>query len=97
MFVAADKEIIQLVNAFHDEIALRWDIAALRKEVLESQARRRFVAASLAVGERMVWDHQPMFPAHKEYIRNGSDILDQAEEMARYPPVKWTAGLSIQR
>lgn len=66
---SADKEIIQLVNAFHDEIALRWDIESLRKEVLESQAKRRFVAAALSIGEKTVWDHQPLFPAHKEFIR----------------------------
>lgn len=69
MWHSAESEIIQLVNAFHDEIALRWNIPALRKEVLESQAKRRYVAAALSIGERTHWDHQPVFAAHKEFIR----------------------------
>lgn len=85
------------MNAFHDEITLRWDIPSLRKQVLESQANRRFVAATLQVGHRTIWDHQPLFPAHKEFIRNGTEVLDQAEELARYPPVQWAAGLNHQR
>jgi choline-sulfatase len=51
------------------EAARRWDLAALRTEVLESQSRRRVVAAALSAGAHTPWDHQPYVDASRQYVR----------------------------
>jgi choline-sulfatase len=51
------------------EAERRWDLAALRDEVLESQSRRRLVAAALSRGAHTPWDHQPFFDASRRYVR----------------------------
>jgi choline-sulfatase len=51
------------------EAERRWDLAALREDVLESQARRRIVAAALAAGAHTPWDHQPYVDASRQYVR----------------------------
>jgi choline-sulfatase len=51
------------------EVEGRWDLAALRDEVLQSQARRRLVASALASGAHTPWDHQPHFDASRRYVR----------------------------
>jgi choline-sulfatase len=47
----------------------RWDLTALREQVLASQARRRLVASALARGAHTAWDHQPYFDASRQYVR----------------------------
>ncbi len=51
------------------EADARWDLAGLRERVLESQSRRRAVAAALATGAHTPWDHQPVFDASRQYVR----------------------------
>jgi choline-sulfatase len=51
------------------EAERRWDLAALREEVLESQAQRRLVGSALACGAHTPWDHQPFFDASRRYVR----------------------------
>ena len=51
------------------EVERRWDLAALRREVLESQAQRRLVATALACGAHTPWDHQPFVDASRRYVR----------------------------
>jgi choline-sulfatase len=80
-------EDFQILNSFLDEVKIRWDVDKLRKEVLDCQARRRYVCSALRKGEVTTWDHQPIWRASEEYIRNFSDqgMLLNAEEMARWP------------
>ena len=69
-----------------DEVARRWDIAALDRAVRDSQRRRRLVDAALATGERRAWDFQPFRDASRQYVRNTID-LDDLEAAARFPRV----------
>jgi choline-sulfatase len=51
------------------EVERRWDLAGLRRDVLESQAKRRLVATALATGAHTPWDHQPYVDASRQYVR----------------------------
>jgi hypothetical protein len=48
------------------------------------------VASALRKGDVTHWDHQPIWRANEEFIRNVSNqgILLNAEEHARFPPVR---------
>jgi choline-sulfatase len=74
------------IAAFREEVARRWDLAALDTAVRESQRRRRVVDAALTKGEVHAWDFQPFRDASKQYMRNSMD-LDDLEAMARFPRV----------
>jgi len=51
------------------EAERRWDLAALREDVLQSQSQRRLVASALTAGAHTPWDHQPSFDASRWYVR----------------------------
>jgi len=74
------------VDAWRKEIAARWALAALHKQVLESQRRRRFHFAATTQGAVASWDWQPLVDASQRYMRNHID-LDTLEAMARFPAV----------
>lgn len=76
----------ELVQSYQAEVAQRWDIEALRQEVLASQRRRRLVARALATGEPASWDWQPRRDASRLYVRTHMK-LDDIEAMARFPRV----------
>ncbi len=73
-----------LAAAFREEVGRRWDMAALRRAVLESQARRRLIDAAMRRGRPHGWDWQPPRDATREYIRTHMD-LDELEAKARLP------------
>jgi choline-sulfatase len=73
-----------LVQELQAEVARRWNLPQLHAQVLASQRRRRFVAASLTRGRLKSWDHQPMVDASEQYMRNHMD-LDDLERRARFP------------
>ena len=75
------------VAAYRSEIARRWDLEALRADVVASQRRRRLVFEALTRGGRHSWDHQPPHNAAEQYMRNHID-LDDLEAMARFPAVR---------
>jgi choline-sulfatase len=70
--------------AFRAEAAARWNLVALRNEVLESQRRRRLVAEALRCGRRTAWDYQPPGTAATDYVR-GHKKLETLEADARLP------------
>jgi len=84
--LAGKAECEALVAAFRDDVAKRWDLAALDAEVRASQRRRRLVDAALIKGESRAWDFQPFREASKQYMRNSVD-LDDLEAAARFPRV----------
>jgi choline-sulfatase len=84
--LAARSEYASQVAAFREEIAQRWDLAALHNEVLQSQRRRHFHFASTTQGTVASWDWQPLVDASQRYMRNHID-LDTLEAMARFPAV----------
>jgi len=74
------------VAAFREEIAVRWDLGALRAEVVQSQRRRQFHFEATTQGRIESWDWQPWVDASQRYMRNHID-LDTLEAMARFPAV----------
>ena len=47
----------------------RWDLEELERRVLDSQRRRRIVAAALARGAHTPWDFQPHTDASIQWVR----------------------------
>lgn len=84
--LAESPEHLDRCKQFRDEIASRWDYARLHQEVLASQRRRKLVARALMKGKVTPWDHQPVFDASAQYMRNTID-LDDLERRARFPVV----------
>jgi choline-sulfatase len=74
------------IAARRQEVAQRWDLAALHAEVVASQQRRHFVYQALRQGHYRPWDFQPLRDAARLYVRN-DQALDDLERMARFPPV----------
>jgi len=72
------------LREFRDETAARWDLALLHENIMESQARRRVIAASMKKGRPVSWDFQPFTDASRQYIRGHLD-LNTIEGQARYP------------
>ena len=59
----------ELAAGFRDEVARRWDLDRLEREVLDSQRRRRVVAEALARGAHTPWDFQPHTDASLQWVR----------------------------
>jgi choline-sulfatase len=83
--VADDPASAGLAGQFRREVAARWDLPALDREVRQSQRRRIAVADALRTGTPASWDFAPAYDASRRYIRNHMDLAD-LETMARYPP-----------
>jgi choline-sulfatase len=58
----------------------RWDLPALRREVLASQQQRRLVARALATGTITRWDHMAPDDAPDRYISSGRDFWGALEQ-----------------
>jgi len=84
--LAADPASAQLVTRFRQDVAARWDLAAVDREVRLSQQRRLAVTRALGTGTQTPWDFAPPYDAARRYIRNHMD-LGELERMARFPPV----------
>ncbi len=82
--LAGDEAHQELVAAFREEAAARWDSDAIAQDVIVSQKRRRLVSESHRKGRPPTWDHQPIFDAGRMYMRNTID-LDYLEKRARFP------------
>jgi choline-sulfatase len=76
-----------VVTAFRDEVVRRWDLAAIERDVIYSQRRRRVVSAANATGRLQSWDWNPPRDASREYIRSHMD-LEELEAVARFPRVR---------
>ena len=85
--ICAQDEPLRSVAAFREEVARRWDLEALHRDVLKSQRRRHFHFASTTQGAIQSWDWQPRVDASQRYMRNHID-LDDLEAMARFPAVE---------
>ena len=73
-----------LVERFKVVISDRWDLAAIRQDILSSQARRRVVYRALRNGSLYPWDFQPLQKASERYMRNHMD-LNVLEASRRFP------------
>lgn len=77
--LAAHPAHASLVADFHSEVLRRWDLPALKEEILRSQRRRRLVYQALRMGQITPWDFQPQEDASKRYYR-GTNSYHDAEE-----------------
>ena len=77
----------EMVEQMLREVAARWDLAALREDIVQSQRRRRVVYRALSTGALTPWDFQPASDASRQYVRSHMD-LDDVEAMARFPRVR---------
>jgi choline-sulfatase len=82
--LAGDPAWSATLAAFRAEVAARWDLQHFRDDVLQDQARRRFVDQSLRRGLHTPWDYTPPRDASREYMRNHLD-LNEVERTARWP------------
>ena len=85
--LAGDPASAGLVGEFRREVAARWDLRALDREVRQSQQRRIAVSRALSTGRRTAWDFTPAYDASRRYIRNHRNLAD-LEAMARFPRVR---------
>ena len=83
--LAGDPASAGLAGEFRREVAERWDLGALDREVRQSQRRRIAVSEALGTGTPAPWDFTPAYDASRRYIRNHMNLGD-LEEMARFPP-----------
>jgi choline-sulfatase len=84
--LATESGFAGLATALLEEMHRRWDVAELRRNVIESQRRRRVIDLALRQGRGHGWDWQPPRDATREYIRNHMD-LDDLERNARLPRI----------
>ncbi|SAL51055.1 choline-sulfatase [Caballeronia humi] len=84
--LASNADHAKEAAAFREEIAKRWDLAALHDQVIASQRRRHFHFEATTRGVIESWDWQPHVDASQRYMRNHID-LDALEAMARFPAV----------
>jgi choline-sulfatase len=83
--LAGDPASAGLAGEFQREVAARWDLTALDREVRQSQRRRIAVNDALGTGVPAPWDFAPAYDAAGRYIRNHKTLAD-LEEAARFPP-----------
>lgn len=84
--LATDSAYTKVLESFQAEAKQRWDAEQHTEDVLISQRRRRLMVSALNKGDKLPWDHQPIFQASEMYMRNHID-LDDLEARARYPQV----------
>ncbi|KAL5355101.1 alkaline-phosphatase-like protein [Aspergillus floccosus] len=84
----ATTEPAKLLAHFTEEVHARWDLEAIRNDVLRSQRRRRLVYSALIKGTPSIWDYEPRIDPSTQYVRNqGKGALDDVELISRWPRV----------
>jgi len=74
------------VRNLTDEAERRWDLEGLRKDVIESQRRRRLIHQALTAGRISPWDYEPRIDASNEYYRNYGRDQPDPDRTLRLPP-----------
>jgi choline-sulfatase len=80
--LAGRSEYQQIESELAQRVHQRWDADDLRRRVLETQKRRRFIYNTLRKGLTQPWDWEPRSNAGDQYIRNG-EVLAEREARAR--------------
>jgi choline-sulfatase len=83
--LAGDRDWSATVAELRAQVAERWDLAALDRDVRADQARRSYLDRALRVGRHTAWEHTPLRDGAGEYMRNHLD-LNAVERDARWPP-----------
>lgn len=82
--LAVDPGYAGVASGFAVEVAERWDLETIRREVIASQHRRRFVSRALMTGRHTPWDYEPHQDAANRFMRNHLDLND-VEAKSRFP------------
>ena len=83
--LAGDPAHAEVAARFADEVAARWDSAAIQRDVIATQRRRRAVHAGMVAGITPSWDYQPVRDASREFVRTNVSWDDVVHRM-QYPP-----------
>lgn len=67
--LAGRDSVAELEARLASVVAERWDLEDLKRKVLESQARRRIVDRSHALGRPPSWDYDAAVPGARQYFR----------------------------
>jgi choline-sulfatase len=74
------------VAAFQAALSARFDPAATRRQVIESQQARLAVFQALLKGQHFPWDYQPLRLASERYTRNHRADVMATDMNSRFPP-----------
>ena len=83
--LAGDPKHAKVAQAFAAEVAAKWNSAAIRAQVVESQRNRILIQEALLKGKITPWDFQPFQDAAKQYNRNYGAELYDTDRRARIP------------
>ncbi len=84
---SAAPEYADAASDFAEEVAARWDGAALRTQIIATQKSRRALHAAMVAGASEPWDYNPPSDASQKYVRNHMDWTVAARRF-RYPPLQ---------
>ncbi|KAF2862495.1 choline-sulfatase [Piedraia hortae CBS 480.64] len=84
--LAGKAECKDVYEGFVQEAKAKWDMEAIRKDVLKRQRQRRFCHQALKRGKWTPWDYKVPDDGQDKYIRSHMD-LDDLERRARFPIV----------
>ncbi len=82
--LASDPNYAEQVAAFAAEVAEKWDLDALRAQVIATQKSRHTLHAAMEAGASEHWDYNPPSDATQQYVRNHLS-WDEASERYRFP------------
>ncbi len=85
--LAASPAHSTIVSDFRRKVATRFDSAATRQRVLESQKRRHVLFSALKRGNYFPWDFQPLRDASEQYTRNHMAVMDR-DIQSRFPKIE---------
>jgi len=83
--LAGGSEHAALADAFAAEVALKWDGATIRRQVIDSQRRRLVIHEALLQGRVQPWDYAPTVDASRQYYRNVTSAPLASERALRVP------------
>ena len=72
------------MREFRAEVAERWDLDAVERDVRASQRARLAVFRALQQGATYPWDFQPSRSAAGQYTRNTMDVALR-DQQSRFP------------
>ena len=78
-----------LAQSFRREVAAKFDIERINREVLQSQQARLMMFEALKRGHRFPWDFQPLRDASEQYTRNHMSVTgrDLASRFPKAPAI----------
>jgi choline-sulfatase len=74
--LASDAGHAAVLAALRAEVAARWDLDALQRDVLASQRERRLAVRALGQGAYTAWDYEPPADAATRYVRSRADLYE---------------------